>query len=179
MRRYLLLLPLLALPAIPVAAGEHPRLERFVQRTPMPARPVEQTMATAGYPQQVSKHAIPSITRFDGPGYIGGSELCHPFARGEGAATGPTQTGTYGTDFIGFRQRPGRVFLAGADDPTLGYPFARKYRTDGPRITDVFALRPVRKAVLEAKEDKEERKHGGEGHPEGGHGSGGGEHGGH
>jgi hypothetical protein len=58
------------------------------------------------------------------------------------------------------------VFLAPSADPSRGRPAYLAYRSDGPRVVDVFALRPLRKAVLDQREDIKELKHG----KEGGHG---------
>ena len=127
-------------------------------------------MERAGYPLSVKPHAIPSVTRFDHGGYVGGGSLFGNSLRasGPGSALGPTQTGTYGTDFGGFAAHLGRVFLAPSADPSRGHPAYLAYRTDGPRIVDVFALRPLRKAVLEQREGVHELKYG----KEGGHGGG-------
>lgn len=150
-------------------AGDHSFLDRFAQRAPLPRANIEHSMARAGYPQSVSPHAVPSVTRFDNAGYIGGGSLRNNnlCARGPGSAVGPIYDGTFGTDFTGLRAHLGRVFLAPSDDPSRGRDFYRGYSAEGPRLTDVFALRPFRKAVLEKRADVEEKKHG----KEGGHGS--------
>ena len=110
-------------------------------------------MQRAGNARNIAPWAVPSVTRFDAGGYIGGGSL-----RGNTAmATGQITEGTYGTDFTGFRMRMGRVFLAPSADPSAGASIARNYRTDGPRVPDVFAIRPFRKAILEKKEDIAER----------------------
>ena len=141
-------------------------------RTPLPHRPVEHSAARAGNPLSIAPWAIPSLTAHDYGGYIGGGSLKNNnlLARGPASAVGPLCDGTYGTDFGGFRAHLGRVFLAPSTDPSRGYPINWNYRAEGPRVTDVFALRPFRKAVLELHEDAEHRKHGGEEHG-GGHGS--------
>ena len=110
-------------------------------------------MQRAGNPRNVAPWAVPSVTRFDAGGYIGGGSL-----RGNSkVAAGPMTEGTFGTDFAGFRMRKGRVFLAPSADPSAGVSIARTYRTDGPHVPDVFAIRPFRKAILEKKEDIAER----------------------
>lgn len=142
---------------------------RFVERTPYPIRwPVENTMERAGNPQRVARWAVPGVTRYEAGGYVGGGSLRGNAvaAKGHFVAPGPTATGTFGWDFAGYGVRPGRVFLARSPDPSAGTEFARKYRSEGPYVLDVFALRPFRKAILEAKEHAEEREHGGE---KGGH----------
>jgi hypothetical protein len=76
-------------------------------------------------------------------------------------------------DYTGVRAHLGRVFLAPSTDPSQGPPIYLGYVAEGRRVTDIFALRPFRKAVLEKREDAEEREHGAEGHGGGGHGEGG------
>ncbi|QJW93046.1 hypothetical protein [Frigoriglobus tundricola] len=154
-------------------ADDRPWLQRIAERTPLPRRPVEHSAARAGYPQSVSQMAIPGVTRYDNGGYIGGGSIRNNslVARGPGSATGPVYDGTFGTDYSGVRLHLGRVFLAPSADPSHGRPIYLAYRAEGHRLPDPFAIRPLRKAVLEAREDREERLHGKEG---GGHGSEGG-----
>lgn len=167
MRRSLVLTGLIffALSAPTVRADDRPLLQRIAERTPAPLRPVEHSAARAGYPLNVKPHAIPSVTRFDHGGYIGGASLHNNslIASGPGSALGPTHNGTYGIDFGGFRAHLGRVFLAPSNDPSRGHSLASGYNADGPRVLDVLALRPLRKAVLEKREAVEEFKHGKEG----------------
>jgi hypothetical protein len=134
--------------------------ERFTERTPLPKQPVPHTMQRAGYPRSIAPWAVPSVSRYDAGGYIGGGSVKDNSLRATGplSATGPTDTGTFGTDFAGFKLRMGRVFLAPSADPSQGAPISQNYRADGPVVPDVFALRPFRKAVLEKKEDVEKRK---------------------
>jgi hypothetical protein len=138
--------------------------ERFVERT-QPRRPVEYTQQRAGNPSRVAWWAVPGVSPHEAGGYIGGSRLSHNNAlkKGEWVAPGPITNGTYGWDFVGFGIRPGRVFLRETVDPSRGPQINREYRTDGPRPPDPIALRPLRKAILEAQEEREEKKHGGEG----------------
>ncbi|MBY0398457.1 MAG: hypothetical protein K2X91_18575 [Thermoleophilia bacterium] len=157
-------------------ADDRPLLQRIAERTPCPHTPVEHSAARAGFPLTVKPHAIPSVTRFDHGGYIGGGSLKGNslIARGPASAVGvPQQLGTFGTDFGGYRAHLGRVFLAPSFDPSRGPSAQKLYNADGPRVVDVFALRPLRKAILEAREHAEEEKHGGE-HGKGGHGAEGG-----
>lgn len=137
--------------------------ERFVERAPLPKKPIDHSMARAGNPRNIAWWAQPSVGKHNATGYIGGGSLKGNalLAKGPFSATGPTDTGTFGSDFAGFRLRMGRVFLAPSADPAHGPSIARAYRMDGPHVPDVFALRPVRKAVLEKKEDMEKR-HGAE-----------------
>jgi hypothetical protein len=127
---------------------------RFVERTPLPLRPVPHTMERAGNPASVASYAIPGVTRFDAGGYVGGARLLGngPFARGSTVATGPLNTGTFGTDFGGFLRHPDRVFLAPSANPSVGPVVSWNYRTDGPRIPNPSSFRPIRKSILEAKE---------------------------
>ncbi|WP_439620623.1 hypothetical protein [Gemmata sp.] len=141
--------------------------DRFVERTPSRHVPLVHTMERAGYPTSVKPHAIPSVPPQYTGGYIGGARLFHgnrPLAKGPYAAPGPVRDGTYGIDYAGITMRPGRVFLAPSYDPSIGPTIAQSYRAEGPVVPDVFSLRPLRKAVIEAREDK----HGGgeEGKPE-------------
>ena len=180
MRRSLLLAGI-ALLAAPVAgrADELNFLQRCAMRTPRPIKPAVHDMARAGYPQELTKYTLPSLTRFDHGGYVGGARLFHNndlCARGPCSGSGPTDSGTFGTDFGGFRGHLGRVFLAPSSDPSRGYPISWNYRAEGPRVTDVIAKRPIRKAILEKNEDAEHRKHGQEGHGAGGHAPEGGGH---
>ena len=118
-------------------------------------------MQRAGQPRNIAPWAVPSVTRFEAGGYIGGGSLHGNSALAKGpAATGPISIGTFGTDFAGFQLRMGRAFLAPSADPSAGPSLARSYRTDGPHVPDVFAIRPFRKAVLEKKEALEGRKEG-------------------
>ncbi|MFO0802443.1 MAG: hypothetical protein U0791_04890 [Gemmataceae bacterium] len=129
--------------------------DRFVERTPLPRTPVDHTMQRAGNPRQIAWWAQPGVGRKDAGGYVGGGS--HKgnglLVKGPVVVTGPVEDGTFGTDYVGLRMRMGRVFLAPSADPGHGPAVARNYRTDGPHVPDVFAWRPLRKAVLEKKED--------------------------
>ena len=146
-----------------VSAGDHAWLDRFVQRAPLPRIPPVHSAEQAGYPMSVSRLAVPSVTRFDQAGYVGGGSVRNNnlLARGPGSATGPLYAGTFATDYGGLRGHLGRVFLAPSDHPGRGIPISWNYRAEGPRVTDIFALRPFRKAVLEKREDAEDH-HGSE-----------------
>ncbi len=149
-------------PPSPYACGcSESWLDRFVQRTPCPRRPVLHTMQRAGYPQETSKRAGPGLGSREYGGYVGGGQLClNPhtlLARGPMTGSGPQDYGTYGTDFGGLRARLSRVFLAPSTDPSRGVPIAWNYIAEGRRVTDVFAARPLRKAILEQHEEKEHR----------------------
>lgn len=172
MRWFFLLAGVLLLWTPTIRAGERTLLERCAERTPRPIFPVVHTDQRAGYPRDVSSHAIPSVTRFDNAGYVGGARLWNNnlLARGPGAVTGPVQAGTFATDYTGLRAHLGRVFLAPSNDPSRGYPISWNYRPEGPRLLDLGMPRPLRKAVLEMRHDAEERRYGGkESHKEGAH----------
>lgn len=148
----------LAASALAIGSSAAQDGERFVERTPLPHRPIENTQQRAGNPAAVARWAVPGVSPHETGGYVGGQRLSHNSAlsKGYGAATGPTQTGTFGWDFAGFAMRPGRVFLRESADPSRGKSIARAYRTDGPRVPDPVAARPLRRALLEAQEDREE-----------------------
>ena len=137
----------------PAAAAQ----DRFVERAPAAKHQPANTQARAGYPQSVAWWAVPGRSSHETGGYVGGGAL-----RGNRGvmATGPRTDGTFGWDFAGFHNRPGRVFLAPSEDPAAGAVVARNYRAEGPRVPDVFSLRPVRKAVLEKREAAAEHKPG-------------------
>lgn len=188
MRRFLLVVPIAVLAFSPSPAqagnwrqlfvqtdetsGGRPFLDRFAARGPLPifAQAVDNSIARAGNPLEVRKHALPSLTQFDQGGYVGGVTPVYRnvFTRGYTSAAVPlTPTGgTFATDFGGFGGYAGRVFLSpsgpGAVGPFVLAPYTNKYRTETIRLTDIGTLRPFRKAVLEAKQDKEERHLGGE-----------------
>jgi hypothetical protein len=147
-----------AFPLLLLIASESPAQDRFVERTPL-RKPVDHTMQRAGNPRNIAWWARPSVSKYDAMGYIGGGSLKGNslLAKGPFSATGPSDTGTVGMDFAGFKMRMGRVFLAPSADPSHGSSITRNYRTDGAHIPDIFALRPFRKAVLEKKEDLEHR----------------------
>lgn len=149
------------------ATAQHYHDQRFVERTPYPIFSFSHTMERAGYPQHIAPWAIPGVTRFEGGGYVGGGTLRgnNIFARGYHTAPGPIHDGTFGWDFVGFRIRPDRVFLAASHDPSMQRSdISRNYRTEGNYPKDVGTIRPLRRAILEKREVKEERHGGGE-HP--------------
>jgi hypothetical protein len=177
MRRSLALAGVALFTLSAVQAGHHSkydgthesRLDRFAQRAPRPCLlpyPVDHmSMARAGYPQSVRKNAVPSVTDLYNGGYVGGRRVLHNnlAGRGPGSATGPIYTGVFAVDWTGFRQHMGRVFLAPSVDPSKGRYFYRGYWAEGPRLVDIGTIRPLRKAVLEARHDAEH------GHGENGH----------
>src|SRR4051794_33343753 len=116
------LLTLVAVASLaPVASAQ----ERFVERTPAQTLPQPHTMSRAGNSASVAWWAAPSVGRHDRGGNV---------------------FGTFGLDFAG--KFPGRVFRPESADPSRGAPIANGYRTDGPHVPDIFAARPLRKAIL-------------------------------
>src|SRR5947208_6565642 len=99
-----------------VAADDAPR---FAERTPLPRYPAAHTQERAGNPQTVAPWAVPGVSKSETGGSVGG---------------------TFGWDFIGFRRRPGRVFLAALAAPARKPEHAAGYRTEGPHVPDVFSL---------------------------------------
>ena len=146
--------------------GPH-REPRVVERTPLPRVAPPNTLERAGNSNCIAPWAIPGVTSHEAGGYIGGGSLIHnnrPLAKGIGSTAGAPGDGTFGLDFVGFGHRPGRVFLAPSPDPSAGVAIADNYKTDAHYPKDVFNIRPLRKAVVEKREDAHERRHGGEGH---------------
>jgi hypothetical protein len=156
---------LLVLAAVGSSAVAQHKDQPFVERTPYSKFPLTQSMERAGYPQHIAPWAIPSVTRFEAGGYIGGGCLKGNsiFAKGPFTASGPTYDGTFGWDFAGFGMRPGRLFLAPTGDPSQQRSdISRNYRTEGHYPKDVGLIRPLRRAILEKREVKEERHGGGD-----------------
>jgi hypothetical protein len=115
--------------AVSFAVAEEPK--RFVERTPRVKYPPQHTAERAGNPTGLSRWAVLTPTPGTAGGYI---------------------SGTYGTDHVGPLRRYGRIFRAPSADPSRGASIADNYSTDAAPVKDVFALRPFRKAVIEAKE---------------------------
>ena len=118
----------LALVAVAAIVGRADA-QRFAERTPPPRVPaVAPAWPSDGLPP-LARHVRPSTGPKLGVGTI---------------------NGTFGYDYV--NRRPGRVFLTPSADPSRGPSIARSYRTDPVVTYDPIALRPVRKAVIEAKE---------------------------
>ena len=98
----------------------------------------DHTFARSGQSASMSRMARPSLSSREAPGYVGGGRLIH------GDARGPAD-GTFAYDYVGHGWHPGRVFLGWYNSPDA--PRSGPYRTDGPRVFDVFSVRPVRKAL--------------------------------
>ena len=101
----------------------------------------DHTFARAGQSNVVAPWARPTRTPKEVPGYVGGGR---PFPAWGGEGRGPLD-GTFGYDFVGYGFYPNRVFL-GWYGPEAG-PTGGPYRTDGPRVFDIFSVRPVRRAL--------------------------------
>jgi hypothetical protein len=107
----------------------------------------DHTFARAGQSNVGAPWARPTRTPKEAPGYVGGGR---PFPASAAEGRGPLD-GTFGYDFVGYGLYPNRVFL-GWYGPQAGPP-GGPYRTDGPRVFDIFSAHPVRRALA-----------GGEGH---------------
>ncbi len=99
----------------------------------------DHTHERAGRPQSIAWYAVTSWSCKECGGLIGGGSL----RRGIGA--GPYD-GTWGWDYVGNGWRPSRFFLSwtaeGAKKSKPG-----PYKVDGPHVTDVFAIKPVKRAI--------------------------------
>jgi hypothetical protein len=105
----------------------------------------DHTFARAGFPNVIASWAQPNRTPKQMPGYIGGS-----IPLGGDGPIAPVD-GTFGYDYVGYGP-PGRVFLGWAHDPVN--PRMGSYRTDGPRVFDIFSVRPVRRALSPGEGNK-------------------------
>lgn len=103
----------------------------------------DHTFARSGNANQVASWSKPSRTVKESPGFVGGGSL------GGDRTRGPNE-GVFGFDYVGHGWKPGRVFLGWSSS---GGKAGGPYKTDGPRVFDIFSIRPVRKA-LHPEEDK-------------------------
>lgn len=123
--------------------------EKFASRTTAFITPSPHTHERAGTSKTISRWAVAGISSHETGGYIGGGKLIHGEGRG-------VQDGTFGFDYTFFGRRPGRIFLGWHNDSTKHQtPILPRYAAEGPRVTDVFALQPFKKAVREAKHEKQ------------------------
>ena len=134
------------------ARAEEPDADRTHR---FPSKAVH-TFERAGQPLAVHKWAVPSRSPYRGGGWVGGGRLAIFPRQPDGRH--PTLDGTWGWDHVGFGRKPGRVFLdfwhGRPHDPALG-----TYRTDGPHIPDVVAIKPLKKLTEAGKaEGGEEHK---------------------
>jgi hypothetical protein len=110
------------------ASGQDPFPARTGPNLPTPAHTHER--AGTATP---ARYAAPSIQKHDGFGLVNGM--------------------TFGSDFLGFGRRPGRIFPGLW--PSKSAPVADRYRSDGPiSVPDPVGSKPLRKAVAEAKHDR-------------------------
>jgi hypothetical protein len=115
-----------------VSAATAVASDPFPQRTPADRIPRAHTHERAGT-VGTAAYTQTGIGRFDGYGYVNGN--------------------TFGTDFVGFGRRPGRLFPGLWPNGRFGKSFSDKYATDGPiHVPDPIAAKPVRKAVIEARD---------------------------
>ena len=100
-------------------------------RTPADLIPRTHTHERAGTTGS-AQYTQTGIGRFDGFGYVNGS--------------------TFGSDFVGFGRRPGRLFPGLWSNGRTAKSFSDKYATDGPiHVPDPIAAKPVRNAVIDAR----------------------------
>lgn len=132
------------------------------ERAIIPAAP-PRTLADAGDPQLLSRFAAPGRTRHYGGGYTGGGRPIVFAQRLDGRD--PHTDGTWGWDYVLFGRRPQRVFQGFWHDrphqPSIG-----TYKTDGPHVPDVVALKPIQRLRHAAEKNEghgegAERKSGG------------------
>jgi hypothetical protein len=109
---------------------------------------------------RIPQYAAPGKSSSETGGYIGGGKLIAGEGRG-------VTDGVFGWDYVGLGRRPGRVFLNWFNDSPKQSAFLPKYNTEGPRVTDIVALQPFKKAVREARTEHQEKK---SGEKSGGHG---------
>lgn len=111
-----------------------------------PATPsCDHTHERAGYPRCIAWYATPSWERKECGGLVGGGCL----RRGTGA--GPYD-GTWGWDYVGHGWRPNRIFLGWCAD-CVKQPKPGPYKVDGPHVPDVFAVKPVKRAIEKKSEE--------------------------
>jgi hypothetical protein len=111
--------------------------------------PSPHTHERAGTDKPYSIFAAAGKSSHESGGYIGGGKLVHGEGRG-------VAEGVFGWDYTFFNRRPGRIFLGWHNDSTKHQsPILPRYAAEGPRVTDVFALQPFKKAVREARHEKE------------------------
>lgn len=99
----------------------------------------DHTQCRGGFANCTAWWAVAGRSKQECGGLIGGGSLAR------GGAAGP-HDGTWGWDYVGRGWRPDRFFLSwypdGARQPKPG-----TYKVDGPRVPDVFAVKPIKRAV--------------------------------
>lgn len=98
------------------------------------------THERAGHPRCVAWWAVPSWScGKECGGLVGGGCL----RKGTGA--GPYD-GTWGWDYVGCMLKPNRVFLGWCAN-CVRQPKPGTYKVDGPHVPDVFAVKPIKRAI--------------------------------
>ena len=120
--------------ALAYTAGTLAAADPFPARTPPDLIPRDHTHERAGT-AGTAKYAQSGMSRFDGLGYVNGA--------------------TFGSDFVGFGRRPGRLFPGLWPDGRTVKSYSKNYAADGPiHVPDPIGTKPIRKAVIEAREEK-------------------------
>ena len=132
----------------PAFAGDEDKSHRF------PSTAVH-THERAGQPQTVSRFATTDRTPAYSGGYVGGGRLAIVPRQPDGR-TVPTD-GTWGWDYTAFGRRPGRVYLDWWHDRPR-QPAPGPYKTDGPHVPDVVAIRPLQRLFQAGKHEETGRK---------------------
>jgi hypothetical protein len=162
--RHLLVVGALVAPAAAAWAEEpKPKLQRIVEFAPNKLYPGYHDCERAGTCSGMAKHAQPSITKHYGLGYVGGSSLLRGGPRSTYDTLNVAGTagsyGTFGTDYVLFGKRPGRIFLGFFDKPHAK-PLTDRYLTDKKELPDPFVAPPFKTAVKEAILEHREGGHG-------------------
>jgi len=110
----------------------------------------QHTQCRAGNADQVTWHAVPGLSMKASGGWVGGGRLCQGVGR-------TSCEGTWGWDYIGKGWYPGRVFLHWSPS-CARQPKAGRYKVDGPEVPDIFAVKPIKRAIEKrhAKEEHDE-----------------------
>jgi hypothetical protein len=85
----------------------------------------------------IAWYALPGLSPKETGGYVGGGCLVR------GGPRGP-EDGTWGWDYVGKGKHAGRIFLGWCG---CRFKPAGPYKTDGPEVPDVFAVKPIKRAV--------------------------------
>jgi hypothetical protein len=100
----------------------------YLQAQEMTSKEAAHTLQNAGNPQQLHRFAIPSITKREQVGYIGGGKTRNGDA--------PLQyDGTFGMDYVGRPRFFNRIFLGWYHDRAR-QPLTPSYKVDGPRVLE-------------------------------------------
>jgi hypothetical protein len=107
----------------------------------------DHTQQRAGYSNCVAWWAVPSWSCKECGGLIGGGCLRR------GTDAGPYD-GTWGWDYVGHGWRPNRIFLSWCPDCARQHK-PGPYKVDGPNVPDVFAVKPIKRAVEKRQQIEE------------------------